>query len=468
MSGLAHYLASACSEYSRISRTKVSGSDMQLIPSVEQYLKHSGIKILHGHSPKNVSPNTNLVVKSAAIPDTNPEIVQARKYRIPIVKYAELLGHLMGRAGYGIAVSGAHGKTTTSSLLSYMLYKAGKNPSFVIGGVLKDFQSNAGFGRNRYFVVEACEYDRSFHQLPATIRVVNNIEPDHLDYYGNFRNLIDAFRRFCRMTPKNGLVIANIDSPAVRKCIKGLKVPMVTFGASPKANWYFKPVITLGSKTIGHPQSSIRDSQSHFRVWQKRKLYGNFRLGIPGYHNFYNALACIIVADALGINKTIIRKALTGFSGVARRFDVISDGAGTRERVIIDDYGHHPTELASALRTARSVYPTRRIFCVFQPHQYSRTRRFLSEFARTLQAADVVVVPPIYSARDSQSEQKKISSIHLVDKINAVSPRAKYFSDFEGIVRYLEANTIPGDVIITMGAGDVWEIGQRLHKELSR
>lgn len=472
MSGLAHYLSAGGS--------KVSGSDLQLIPSVEQYLRQSGIKIFHGHNAENVRPNTNLVVKSAAIPDTNPEIIQARKYRIPIVKYAELLGYLMGRAGYGIAVSGAHGKTTTSALMAYLLHQAGKKPSFVIGGVLKDFRSSAGYNKSKYFVAEACEYDRSFHKLPAIIRVVNNIEPDHLDYYGSFGNIIKAFRAFCRMAPKNGLVIANIDSPAVRKCIKGLKTPITTFGTSPKADWYFKSVITSGSKTTGHPQSSdaivrlwttasaIRNPQSHFRVWHKRKLYGNFRLGIPGHHNFYNALACIIAADALGINKTAIRKALAGFSGVERRFDVISDGADTRERVIINDYGHHPTELASTLRTARTVYPNRRIFCVFQPHQYSRTRRFLAEFAQTLQSANVVLVPPIYSARDSQEERKKISSIHLVDKINAISPRAKYFPDFEGIILYLKANTIPGDVIITMGAGDVWEVGQMLHNELSR
>ncbi|MFH1228772.1 MAG: UDP-N-acetylmuramate--L-alanine ligase [Planctomycetota bacterium] len=442
MSGLAHYLASA--------KATVSGSDLQLIPSVEQYLKKSGIRIFRGHSAGNISPACKLVVKSAAIPDTNPEIIRAVKYRIPIVKYAQLLGYLMGRAGCGIAVSGAHGKTTTSSLMAYMLYQARKDPSFVIGGVLKDFQSSARFGKSKYFVAEACEYDRSFHQLPAMMRIINNIEPDHLDYYGNFSNVVKAFREFCLMTPKDGLVIANIDSPGVRKCIRGLKIPMLTFGSSPKADWYFKP---------------MADS-SGFRVWHKRKLYGNFRLGIPGRHNFYNALAGIIVADALGISKSIIKKSLAGFTGVGRRFDVISDGRSTRGRIIIDDYGHHPTEITGTLRTARSVYPNRRIFCAFQPHQYSRTRLFLGQFAQALQAADVVLVPPIYAARDSAKEQQKISSLDLVNAINKISARAIYIPDFAGIVKYLKANTIPGDVIITLGAGDVWEVGQQLKKVL--
>ncbi|MFA5794165.1 MAG: UDP-N-acetylmuramate--L-alanine ligase [Candidatus Brocadiia bacterium] len=456
MSGLAHYLAS--------SETKVSGSDLQLIPSIKHYLKKSGIKLFPNHRASNINSDCKLVIKSAAIPGSNPEIIRANKYRIPIIKYAQLLGLLMRRAGYGIAVSGAHGKTTTSSLMAHILHQAGKKPSFVIGGVPKDFQSSARPGRSPYFVVEACEYDRSFHQLPAIIRIVNNVEPDHLDYYSNFANVVKAFRQFCLMPParlddgyRSGgpadrLVIANIDSPGVRRCLKGLKIRVATFGSTARAEWHFKPL----------------PGNNGFRVWHKRQLYGDFRLGIPGHHNFYNALACIIAADRLGIAKPVIRKALAGFSGVARRFDVIASGPAVRGRIIIDDYGHHPTEITSTLQTARAAYPGRRIFCVFQPHQYSRTRLFLDQFAQALQAADAVLVPPIYSARDNARERALISSADLVNAINKISPRARYFDNFADIAGYLKGNTIPGDVIITLGAGDVWEIGPMLKQELKK
>ncbi|MDI6788044.1 MAG: Mur ligase family protein, partial [Planctomycetota bacterium] len=414
---------------------------------------------------------------------------------LSIIKYAEAVGLLMRRK-IGIAISGTHGKTSTSSLIAYLLTKAGLHPSFIVGGVLQDFQTGSVFGEGNYFIAEACEYDRSFHHLPARIKIITNIEPDHMDYYKTFNNLVNSFRQFIQplfnpviarkgwagqkgagfiaTTPQDGFVIANIEDPGVQKCLKEpnniLPFPRPAGRGSPPKGVASRisgkkrhnaRVITFGSKhtrdSQWYPRNiRINNNRWHFETWRSNKKYGDFILGIPGEHNVLNALVAIIVAEILGIDKNITRKALAEFKGVHRRFEVI---ARIRERVVIDDYGHHPTELQTVISTARTLFPNRRLWIIFQPHLYSRTKLFLKEFVRVLCKTDIALIPPIYSARDIKPSQQVISSEEVVSEINKSGGSARYFPDFASIVKYLTENTIPYDIIITVGAGDVWKVG---------
>jgi UDP-N-acetylmuramate--alanine ligase len=444
LSNIAHYLLSC--------GYKISGSDIQQNPATK-WLKNQGIKIFHSHKPSNISKATGLIIKSAAIKDDNPEIKEAECRKIPIIKYAQVLGLLMA-SKTGIAVSGTHGKTTTASLIAYLLSKAKLNPSFIIGGVLQGLNTGAHSGCGNYFIAEACEYDRSFHYLPAKIKVITNIEMDHMEYYKTFNNLIESFHQFIATTSSDGFVIANTEIPGVRKCLK---------------KQIRARVITYGSRTSGFSGSEhwkpknihIRKSRWHFEVWKNRQKYGDFANIIAGEHNVLNAIAGIIVCDILKIDKNVIRQNLLEFKGVHRRFEVI---ARVKGRIVIDDYGHHPTELRAVIETARNVFPDKRLWLVFQPHLYSRTRLFLNEFANVLSKADVVLIPPIYAARDIKPSQQIISSQDLVDKVNEYERVAMYFPDFDSIVKYLLEQSVSYDVIITVGAGDVWKIGQAVAK----
>ncbi|MBI4713087.1 MAG: UDP-N-acetylmuramate--L-alanine ligase [Planctomycetes bacterium] len=446
MSGLAYYLAS--------SGARISGSDLIYDEATDRRLKALGARLFYKHAAKNVPADCELVVKSAAVRDDNPEIKRAKHLRIPVIKYAELLGRLMAdKPCGGIAVSGSHGKTTTSSLIAYLLRKAGSKPSFVIGGVIPAFNTNAHYGRGRYFVAEACEYDRSFHHLDAQIKIITNIEPDHLDYYGTMAALVKAFEVFANSLPADGTLIANIDSPVVAKMIPRLRCGhVITYGLNRKADWTARNI-------------KVKNGAWHFEAWHNSKKYGNFTMGVAGEHNVVNSLAAIAVADLLGINKNSIKNAVHGFKGAARRFQVIGEFKGV---TVIDDYGHHPTELNSVIKTARLILPGRRLWMVFQPHQYSRTRYFLNEFADVLSGADAVLVPPIYECRDSAVERKKVSAVDLVEAINRRKQCAKYMETFDTAADYLQYNTISGDVVITIGAGDVWKVGRDLITELKK
>ncbi|MEW6026398.1 MAG: UDP-N-acetylmuramate--L-alanine ligase [Planctomycetota bacterium] len=462
LSNIAHYLSSR--------GYKITGSELQHNPATD-WLKSESIRIFHGHKASNISPDAKLVIKSAAVKDDNPEIREAMRRRIPIIKYAQALGLLMGEKT-GIAVSGTHGKTTTTSLISYLLAKAKLSPSFMVGGVLRDFESGSIFGKGRHFVAEACEYDRSFHHLPAKIRIITNIEPDHMDYYKTWKNLVESFHQFIAAASADGYVIANITSPGVRECLrKKINAQVITFGAkpfrSPKGvGWYPKNIRVINDRwhfeawKDGPPP--LR-SRSFGRAKDGRK-YGDFVNFLPGEHNILNAIVAIIVADLLRINKSVIRKALAAFKGVHRRFEIVGRAKG---RLVVDDYGHHPTELKTVVDTARELFPKRRRWLIFQPHLYSRTKLFLNDFAKVLSGGEIVLIPPIYAARDVTPSQRVTSSEELVRRIIHYGGRAKYMSDFSSTVKYLKDNTIPCDVIITIGAGDVWEIGREFVNQIN-
>ncbi|MEK7309857.1 MAG: UDP-N-acetylmuramate--L-alanine ligase [Planctomycetota bacterium] len=443
LSNIAYYLSSR--------GYKITGSELQHNPATD-WLKREGIKVFQSHKVSNILSDTKLIIKSAAVRDNNPEIKEALRLKIPVIKYAQALGLLMAEKT-GIAISGTHGKTTTTALISYLLSKAKLNPSFMVGGVLRDFESGSVFGKGRHFVAEACEYDRSFHHLPAKIKIINNIEPDHMDYYKTWAKLVESFRQFIATTPRDGFVIANMANSGVRECLrKKIDAHIIAFGPMPSraCQWYPKNIRVINDRW-------------HFEVWHKGRKYGNFVNSLPGEHNILNAIVAIIVADILKVNKNIIRKALAGFKGVHRRFEIVGRVKG---RLVIDDYGHHPTELKTVVDTARKLFPERRRWLIFQPHLYSRTKLFLNDFAKVLSGNEIVLIPPIYAARDVTPAQRVTSSEELVKRIVHYGGRAKYLPDFPSTVKYLKENTIPGDVIITIGAGDVWEIGQELIKQL--
>jgi UDP-N-acetylmuramate--alanine ligase len=423
---------------------KVAGSDMQTSPAL-QVLKKKGIKLYIGHAVGNINKHCRLVVKSAAITDANPEIIRAKRLRLPIVKYARMVGLLM-REKYGIAVAGCHGKTTTSSLLAYTLSRAGKKPSFIIGGYVTDLKSSAHIDKGDAFVSEACEYDRSFHSLFYKIAIINNIEADHLDYYKNLSNIIKSFRIFAGRTPNDGIIIANGDDKNTGKAISGLKRKIIRFGLSEKCDWRATDI-------------KLEKGKWYFTALYHNKPYGHFSLGIQGIHNIYNALAVLAITHHLKLNKNKVGQALDKFSGVGRRFQYHGTFNGA---LVIDDYGHHPTEIKATLNAARGLYPDKQICLVFQPHQAHRTRCLLNEFTGVLATADKVILPDIYFARDSEAEKKRVSSKLLSEKINQKGGNAHYITGFPKIIKHLRNHLTKRDVVITMGAGDVWKIAKKL------
>lgn len=438
MIGIAHCLLQR--EYN------ISGSDLQSNNLLKQ-LHAQGIKIYPGHNERHINPNCHLVVKSAAIKDDNPEIVKAKQLQIPVIKYSQMLGLLM-RDKYGIAVAGCHGKTTTSALMAYTLKVAKQYPSFVIGGYVTDLGTSAELSKGKHFVAEACEYDRSFLNLSYKIAVINNIESDHLDYYKNLKNIIGAFRTFARQLPKNGIIIANTDNQNVIKAISKLPQKIISFGLNDRSKKDWTAI-----------DIRIRNNQWQFIAVYHGKPYGRFILGIPGEHNINNALAVIALAHFLGLNKAIVKKALSKFKGVARRFQQIGLVNGAR---VIDDYGHHPTEIKAVIKTAREKYSDKKIWMVFQPHQASRTRLFLDDFARVFTKANITIVSDIYFARDSESEKRRVKSSDLVKRINQYGGNSLYVQTFPEIIKYLKKHLTKNDVVITMGAGDVWKISRQL------
>ncbi|MBI4833894.1 MAG: UDP-N-acetylmuramate--L-alanine ligase [Planctomycetes bacterium] len=425
---------------------KVTGSDMQASPAL-QALKAKGIKVHIGHASKNINRRCCLVVKSAAITNTNPEIIRAKEFNIPILKYAQMVGLLM-REKYGIAVAGCHGKTTTSSLLAYTLSHAGEKPSFVIGGYVTDLKASAHVDKGDFFVSEACEYDRSFHSLFYKIAVITNIEADHLDYYKNLSNIIKSFRFFAGRVPNDGIIIANGDDKNTGKAIAGLKRKIISFGLSEKCDWRATDI-------------KLKNGKWYFKALYHKKPYSRFSLHIQGIHNIYNALAVLAVTHHLKLNKNRVRQALDKFSGVGRRFQYHGAFNGA---LVIDDYGHHPTEIKATLNAARGLYPDKQICLVFQPHQAHRTRCLINEFTDVLSKADKVILPDIYFARDSEAEKKRVSSKLLSEKINQKGGNAYYIPKFPEIIKHLRNHLTKHDAVITMGAGDVWKIAVELTK----
>ena len=417
----------------------VSGSDMSDGP-VLNHLRRAGALIHVGHDAHHVG-DAGVVVKSTAIPPTNPEIVQARRQNIPIIPRAEMLAELM-RLKTGIAVAGTHGKTTTTSFLATIFKEAGLEPTVIIGGRLNSYGSNALMGEGEYLIAEADESDGSFLCLLPIINVVTNIDADHLDFYADLGEIDEAFVRFMNSVPFYGKNMLCGDDPGMQRLIPRIRRPFATYG--------------LGAENDIRGEVLESREGSRFRVFVGGEAWGEVRLSQPGRHNVLNALGAIGVALEAGIEREAIIQGLGLFGGVGRRFE----RKGEREGVlVIDDYGHHPTEIRATLDTARECFPERRLVVLFQPHRFSRTKALFGEFCTAFEGVDRLLLTEIYPA--SEQPIPGVSGSSLAQGIRQVSDvMVEFFPDLESVSRELVAILQPGDILLTMGAGSVWKVGR--------
>ena len=421
---------------------KVSGSDLNFSPLTAR-LCENGARIYQGHAPTQVE-GADMVVYTAAIRPDNPELERARGMGVPVLSRAEFLGALMGEARVGIAVSGSHGKTTTTALLGLMLEQADKNPTVLIGGELDALGGNVKVGGDEFFVAEACEYVETFLALKPQVGIVLNIDADHLDYFGDLSHVVAAFQRFVGVIPQNGLLVACRDDANVREILKFATCQVVTYGLVQGGD-YFATNIAL-----------CPDGGSAFDVYARGKNMGRVRLKVNGRHNILNALACLAVGDYLNIPCTSMGETLRTFVGTHRRFELKGYFNGA---TIIDDYAHHPTEIVATLSAARDIAKGR-IIVVFQPHTYTRTKSLMGDFAKSFADADEVIILPIYAAREK--DVYGVSAKDLVAQISLVHDKVRYFASLTEAAEYLAAHLKPREMLITMGAGDVHVVGEML------
>lgn len=419
----------------------VTGSDVRST-DVTVALAALGIRVIIGHDSVNVPADAQMVIRSAAVKDDNPEVTAARERGLPVLKYAQALGEL-SREKQTVAVCGTHGKTTTTAMLSFILQTAGMEPTFIVGSELRQLQTNGKCGRGEHFVCEACEYDRSFLNLSPRWVVMTNIEEDHLDYYKDINEIIQAF---CQFADKATHLFGCIDNPNVQKVVRQYRDRFETTSLHEDADWRARNI-------------RVQDGVWRFEVLKYGKLFDEFSLGVYGIHNVSNALLAIACATHLGVGKEIIQVALDGFKGTRRRMEVVGEVNGF---VVVDDYAHHPTEIQATLRAIREKFAGRKVWCVFQPHQHSRTRFLMKDFARSFADADVVLLPEIYAARDSKEDQERVSSRDLAKLVNDTGKPALYMPEFDEVVEFLRRKAEKNTVIVTMGAGDVGEIARRL------
>jgi UDP-N-acetylmuramate--alanine ligase len=392
-----------------------------------------------------LSHEHDLVVRSAAIKDDNPEFAAAKAYGIRTIKYAQMLGEVMAERK-GIAVAGTHGKSTTTAMIAFALTECGGDPSFVVGGTVPQLGGGSHSGGSNLFVAEACEFDRSFLSLHPKIAVITNIEEDHLDCYADINEIVDAFRKFAQLVPGDGLIISNGKDSRVIKTLAGINVPIELCALEPGFSW--------SARSLG-----IENGCHCGEVSYKGKTVATLKLAVPGEHNLINATMALAACTACGIDPAKAAAAIGRFRGVDRRLTEVGKINGA---LVLDDYGHHPTEIRATLKAIREKYQPKRLFCVFQPHQHSRTRFLLEDFVVCFAQADETIMPDIYFVRDSEAEKQRVSAEGLVQRIVQNGQRARHMPHFPAIVEFLRNNLAEGDVVVTMGAGNVWEIGREL------
>lgn len=426
---------------------RVSGSDLRVSPLTEALVGLGGT-VYEGHAAKNIA-GADLVVFSSAVPPHNPEVVAAQESGIPVVNRAQILGQLM-KGRYGVAVAGTHGKTTTSAMIALILDRAGLDPTIIVGGVIPELGSNAKAGKGKYIVLEADEYQRTFLGFSPSVAVVTNIEMDHPDYFRDLEDIYQAYLEFVRLVPPEGeIFLCSDDAMAQRLQEEPYLAEITTYGLGPRARWR---AADLAANAAGG---------SNFRVLASSRPRGEFSLRIPGRHNVRNGLAALAVADYLGIDLMEAGKTLAQFRGVERRFEVKGEAAGV---IVIDDYAHHPSEIKATLAAARERYPERRVWAVFQPHTYSRTKALLSDFAASFGDADQVVVTDIYPARES--DDLGINSQELVAAMNHQG--VHYIGALSDVVVMLCQQLRGGNLLITLGAGDIYQVGEEILARLKR
>jgi UDP-N-acetylmuramate--alanine ligase len=425
---------------------RVSGSDIAM-SDVTQRLESLGGTVFHGHRADHIK-DVDVVVTSSAIRHKNPEVTAALEASIPVIPRAEMLAELM-RLKYSIAVAGAHGKTSTTSMIAGVLDEGGLDPTVVIGGKLRSINTNAVMGEGDFIVAEADESDGSFLKFSPTIAVVTNIDLEHIDFYENIENIKSVFLNFIDRIPFYGLAVLCLDNPSIQEILPHIKKRFVTYGLSAQADVQARDVVFNGM-------------QSRFSVYRNDAFCGEVVLNMPGAHNVYNALATISVGFELDIPFARIHDGLANLQGVARRLEVKGDVGGVK---VIDDYGHHPTEIRTTLEAVRESWPGRRLIVIFQAHRYSRTRALYDEFTRAFYQSDVLFLLPIYAAGEDRIEG--IDHVMLCDGIKRHGHKdVACFDDMAAAVDHLADRVRENDLVLTLGAGDVWKAGESLIKKI--
>lgn len=423
----------------------ISGSDTRQ-SALTEHLEKLGARIFYGQKASNIIDGIDLAVYTAAVHEDNEEFAEARRQGIPMLSRAELLGQLMTNYNIPIAISGTHGKTTTTSMLSHILLASEKDPTISVGGILKAIGGNIRVGGSELFVTEACEYTNSFLHFFPKIAVILNIDADHLDFFKDLDDIRHSFRRFAELLPQDGTLVINKDIEKIEDIIDGLSCKVVTFGLDSSADYY--------ADQISHDEMG----NAAFDVIVHGQNTGKIQLSVKGDHNICNALSAIAVADLLELPREAVCNGLQSFTGTVRRFEYKGDWNGV---TIIDDYAHHPTEIKATLKAA-DAYPHREIWCVFQPHTYSRTKALFPEFVDALSRTEHVILADIYAARETDT--LGMSSELLAEELKKKGCDAYYLPSFEAIENFLKAHCQKGDVLITMGAGNVVNIGEALLK----
>jgi UDP-N-acetylmuramate--alanine ligase len=421
----------------------VSGSDLQESENIE-HLRKCGAEIFIGHDSENIKDSEVVVYSSAVNPLKNPETIEAEKRNIPLLRRAEMLAEV-ARLNYCLAISGTHGKTTTTSICGLMMMKAGFDPTVIVGGKLKGLGgTNARLGNGEWTVVEADEYDRSFLQLSPSIAIINNIEEEHLDIYKDYDDLKITFTEFANKVPFYGFVALCIDEPGVRDILPQIKKKIITYGLSDQAD--------ITATNIQHEANS-----TNCTIIDRGKIIGELQINIPGIHNVKNALAALAVGIEIGIEFSIIKNAISEFTGVYRRFEIKGEKDGI---LVIDDYAHHQSEIKATLQAVRNGW-SNRIICVFQPHTYSRTQSFYKQFGSSFDNADILIVSGIYPAREIAIPG--VTGKLIADAaIESGHKSVIYIEDKNMIIDELKKILKSGDIVITMGAGDIWHIANKL------
>ena len=423
----------------------VTGSDMGE-GSVIDYLKHLGIRVDSKHEAKNVE-DADLVVYSSAIPYDNPELVEARARRIPVIRRAEMLGELM-RMKYTLAIAGTHGKTTTTSIVGEIWEEAGLDPTIIVGGVVKGKGSGAKVGKGDYLIAESDEFDRSFLSMMPSSAIVTNIDADHLDTYENIDEIKEAFVQFVNKIPFYGQAILCIDDPNVQQIYSKVRKPVITYGFSRQAKYHIDNL----RFEKGYP---------HFEIFNDGKSLGEFQLQIPGRHNVLNATAAVALAMEEGIDVEVARRAVAAFEGVQRRFEFLGE---KNDVLVFDDYAHHPTEATATLQGFRDAFPDRRVIVAFQPHLFSRTRDQHDAFGSAFANCDVLLCTDIYPARERPIEG--VTGALVSESALAFGHRnARFVGDQMNLLPILKEELKPGDVVVLMGAGNIWKLGQKILEE---
>ena len=432
-------------------RWNVTGSDLECPTEKISSLQQRSLRIHQGHDARFLPPDTDVLIYSPAIGHDNPERITAAKRKIPQLSYSQMLGQLM-QTRLGISIAGTHGKSTTTAMVACILTDAGKSPSAIVGAEICGRNVSGWAGDGDLFVVESCEYQRNFLDLSPRCAVILGIEPDHFDYYQNLADMQEAYSEFMAAVPTEGCLIVRKDCPTSIAAAQSSIAPVLTFGPSSDADWWATDVRRT-------------ETGSRFRVFYRRKFFTEISLQIPGRHNVNNALAAVAICHHLGVSAQTVHNSLQEFRGIARRFEHVGSWRGV---TLIDDYAHHPTAVKATLQTAREKFGHRRIWCAFQPHQVLRTQSLLKEFSESFTTADEVLFVPIYTAREDNTDLAKTTVCELVARMSEQGQKIRFLPSLDQLIRTLEDETLPGDVLITMGAGDIDRVQHEFTRRLQR